>query len=163
MSALSTPCLQLCHSLLHHPYLRQHSQCNTLLSVTSMYYNFCSSQIDNSLFHGAVVMTDIRLSVNLYLRNAARPTAAIVSGNHNRVAPRAIFVTKSPRCGGTSKWSSSPVKSYFCFLPPASQGVSSTAVAVCRPVSCCCASRVAAAYLTFAFPDQLNRSLCLCL
>ena len=42
-------------------------------------------------------MTEIRLSVNLYFTNAARPMAAKVRGSHSNVAPKAMLVAKSPR------------------------------------------------------------------
>lgn len=41
-------------------------------------------------------MTEILLSVNRYFTNAALPTAANVRGSHNKVAPRAMFVARSP-------------------------------------------------------------------
>ncbi len=58
-------------------------------------------------FHGAVVATEMRLSVNLYFTKAARPMAAKVRGSHRMVAPNARFTASSPRCGGVSRNTSS--------------------------------------------------------
>ena len=55
-----------------------------------------------ALFQGAVVITEIRLSVKRYLMEAARTMAATVSGSQSSVAPKAMFTARSPRCGGDS-------------------------------------------------------------
>ncbi len=54
----------------------------------------------HSLFHGALVMTLMRRSVKRYFTKAPRPTAAMVSGSQNRVAPSSRLVARSPRWGG---------------------------------------------------------------
>ena len=71
----------------------------------------------SSLCQGAVVSTDTRLSVKRYFTNAARPTAAAVSGSQTSVAPSATFVARSPRCGAVSKNTVSSSKSYVRFGP----------------------------------------------
>ena len=84
-------------------------------------YQHCGES--DILFQGALVMTESRLSVNLYFTKAALPNAANVRGSHRRVAPNAILTARSPRWGGPSKCSFSPLKSYclgFVLVPVSS-------------------------------------------
>lgn len=77
-------------------------------------------------------MTEIRLSVNLYLTNAALVTAAIVRGSQRRVAPRSTLAARSPLWGGDSKCSSSPEKLYLGFAAFPSGVFSARLMRQCR-------------------------------
>ena len=70
---------------------------------------YCTKKGREIPFQGAVVTTDSRRSVNLYFTNAARPIAAAVRGSQSSVAPSAILVARSPRCGCVSSHTSSPL------------------------------------------------------
>ena len=71
---------------------------------------------EHSLFQGACVMTDSRLSVKMKLMKAPRVTDATVRGSHSSVVPSAMLIAMSPRCGGPSQCTVSPLKSYFAIL-----------------------------------------------
>lgn len=60
-----------------------------MLSVPPVQYPACGTP-----FHGAVVITETRLSVNLYFTKAARPMAATVSGSHSKVKPNTMFTAR---------------------------------------------------------------------
>ncbi len=74
---------------------------------------------EHSLFQGACVMTDSLLSVKMKLMKAPRVTDATVRGSHSSVVPSAMLIAMSPRCGGPSQCTVSPLKSYFAILESA--------------------------------------------
>ena len=57
-------------------------------------------------------MHESRLSVNLYLTNSARPTAARESGSQTAVTPSATLTATSPACGPAHTQGHSYIKSW---------------------------------------------------